>query len=491
MSDTHLPDATPPDTDATAAEMADPTAAVSDVLAALAAAADDHLAALTALVEIPSISADPAHAADVATSAEACAVLLRAAGCQDVEVASAGGGAPAVLGWVPAADPGAPTVLLYAHHDVQPVGAGWTRDAFSPSIEDGRLYGRGTADDKAGVLVHVAAIAAWVTARGAPPVNLAVLLDGEEEIGSPTLTDLLAAHRDRLDADVLVVCDGMNHAVGVPALTCFLRGRADAEVVVSATRTAVHSGVSGGLVRDPLLGLVRTIAACVDADGEVAIPGFTDDAHRPTGAERDRMAALGFDEAGFRADIGVRDSVVLGGGDRHPYETLWLRPALSVEGLDAPAVDGAASILVAEARARVAVRLAPGQDPERARALLADHLAASVPWGLEARVTPGEALPPYRTDPDAPAGRAALAALSAGYGTPAVAIGVGGSIPFVAEASEALGGIPALITAVADPRTNAHGPDESLDLDALTAAARSEVLLLARLAEVLSPTAAG
>lgn len=458
---------------------------LDDVLSHVDDHLDAHLVALEDLVRIPSISADAAHRDDVEASASACAELLRAHGVDDVEVLRADGGAPAVLARVAASDPAAPTVLLYAHHDVQPVGPGWTREAFEPSRDGDRRYGRGIADDKGGVLVHVAALAAWLATRGAPPVHVAVLLEGEEEVGSPTLPALLAAHRDRIDADVLIVCDGLNHGVGTPSLTCFLRGRADAEVTLSATRTGVHSGVVGGLVRDPLLALSLVIASCVDDAGEIAIEGFTDDAHPPTAAERARITDLGFDEVAWREDVGVRDGVALGGGDRHPLETLWLRPALSVEGIDAPAVDGAASILVERARARVSVRLAPGQDPQRARAKLVAHLEAAVPWGLEATVTPGDALPPYRADPDAPAARAALAALTAGYGTPAVATGVGGSIPFVAEASEALGGIPALITAVADPRTNAHGPDESLDVASLRGACRAEIVLLATIAGAL------
>ena len=464
---------------------------LDDVLAHIDDHLDGYLSALEDLVRIPSISGDPEYRDDLSASATACADLLRRAGLDDVEVVQAEGGAPAVLGRVRGVDPAAPTVLLYAHHDVQPVGPGWSRPAFEPSREGGRCYGRGIADDKAGVLVHVAALAAWLSTRGAPPVNVAVLLEGEEEVGSPTLPALLAAHRDRIDADVLVVCDGLNHGVNTPSLTCFLRGRADAEITLAATRTGVHSGVVGGLVRDPLLALSRVIASCVDEEGEITIEGFADDAHRPTAAERTRLAELGFDEAPWRADVGVLDGVVLGGGDRHPLETLWLRPALSVEGIDAPAVDGAASILVAAARARISVRLAPGQDPERARAALVRHLTAAVPWGLTATVTPGDALPPYRGDPGAPTARAALDALSAGYGTPAVATGVGGSIPFVAEAAEALGGIPALITAVADPRTNAHGPDESLEVAGFHGACRAEAVLLATIAAALHAEGAG
>ncbi|MFP4233313.1 MAG: M20/M25/M40 family metallo-hydrolase [Nitriliruptoraceae bacterium] len=458
---------------------------IDDVLAHIDDHLEAHLSALEDLVRIPSISGEPAHRDDLSTSAIACARLLRQAGLDDVEVVRADGGAPAVLGRAAGVDPQAPTVLLYAHHDVQPVGPGWSRAPFDPSREDGRCYGRGIADDKAGVMVHVAAIAAWVATRGAPPVHVAVLFEGEEEIGSPTLPALLATHRDRIDADALVACDGLNHGVGTPSLTCFLRGRVDAEITLAATRTDVHSGVVGGLVRDPLLALCQVLASCVDQQGEIAIDGFADDAHRPTAAERARLTELGFDEPSWREDVGVHDGVVLGGGDRHPLEALWLRPALSVEGIDAPSVEGSASIQVAAARARISVRLAPGQSPSRARDALVRHLTAAVPWGLTAEVIPGDALPPFRCDPATRPARATLDALSAGYGVPAVATGVGGSIPFVAQAAEALGGIPALITAVADPRTNAHGPDESLEVAGFRGACRAEAVLLATIGAAL------
>ena len=340
---------------------------LDDVLTALDAALDSHLDDLVALATIPSISADPDHAADVIASAEACRDLLRRIGLEDADVVSADGGGPAVVATWDAARQDAPTELLYAHHEVQSVGPSWTRPPFDPSIDGEQLYGRGTADDKAGVLVHVAALAAWRSARGTPPVNVRVLLEDEKEIESPTLGALLAAEHQRLAADVLPVCDGLNQAAGIPALTWSLRGRVNAEVEVSATRTPVHSRVVGGLVRDPLLGLTRMLAGCVDDAGENAIAGLADDVHVPTTAEGERIEALGFDETAFRRNAGVRESVELRGGERHPLEMLWLRPALSIEGLDAPAVDGAASILVERGRARVRVRLAPGQDPERAR----------------------------------------------------------------------------------------------------------------------------
>jgi cysteinylglycine-S-conjugate dipeptidase len=469
---------------ATDGEPRPPGPEVDDVLAELGTALDRHLEDLQAFVRIPGVSARPDGADEVGRSAMFARDLLLRAGLSDARVISVDGGLPAVTASLAAASADAPTVLLYAHHDVQPVGPGWTSDPFEPVRRGGRLYGRGITDDKAGVLVHVAALEAWLRSRGAPPVNVKVLIEGEEEVGSPTLPALLAEHRDALAADVMVVVDGLNHGVGVPALTCLLRGRTDVVVELAATTTAVHSGTVGGLVRDPLLGLARMLASLTDAEGEITIPDFAADAYVPDTAELQELIAGGFDEASFREDYGVREGVVLGGGDRHPLETLWLRPAVSIEAIDAPAVDGSASTLVARARARVSIRLAPDQDPLGARKRLIDWLESQVPWGLAATITPGHAMPPYHTSPTSPAAEAALFALTSGYGQPAVAAGVGGSIPFVAEASEALGGIPALITAVADPLTNAHGPDESLDIDGFVGACRSEVILLARLADM-------
>ncbi|HEY8340844.1 MAG TPA: M20/M25/M40 family metallo-hydrolase, partial [Egibacteraceae bacterium] len=300
---------------------------LADVRDALDARMAEHRRDLEALVRIPSVSAPGFDPEPVARSAEAVRDLLAARGLQ-VRLLTDARVHPTVYGELRAADPDAPTVLLYAHHDVQPTGdpRRWTTPPFEPSERDGRLYGRGAADDKAGVLVHVAAISAWLDARGALPVTVKVVVEGEEETANPHLDEFLDRHADLLQADALVITDSVNWKVGVPALTTTLRGTVQCDVEVAALDHAVHSGLYGGAVADPVLGLVRMLAGLVDADGAVAIPGFADDAPPIDAATRARLDALDLDEARFRADAGVLDGVALVGDPRASVpERLWLR----------------------------------------------------------------------------------------------------------------------------------------------------------------------
>ena len=454
----------------------DPTelaAGLADVGDALTNRMAGHRVDLERLVEIGSVSADGFDPGEVRRSAEAVADLLRARHLDGVRLLEVDGAHPAVYGERLDAGAGAPTVLCYAHHDVQPPGDpdAWTSPPFVPAERGGRLYGRGTADDKGGIVAIAAAIDAWLAARGAPPVNVKVFVEGEEEIGSPNLAAFLEAYADVLWADVVVLCDAANWRSGVGTLTTTLRGLVDAEVTVRATDHALHSGMYGGPVPDPVAGLAKLLGGLVDDRGEVAIDGFCDDVAEPSDEQRRRLAALDFDEADFRSDAGLLDGVPLAGDpDRHPLERLWNRPALSVIGVDAPSVEASSNTLQPSARGRVSVRLAPGQDAERARDRLCRHLAAAAPWGLEVEVVPGAGAPGFEADVDHPAFRAGEAALEAAYGVPAAMAGVGGSIPFVDAIARAFAdpeGTPAptLLTAVADPDTRAHGIDESLPLD--------------------------
>lgn len=458
-----------------------------------------YRADLEALARIPSVSAAGSDPAEVRRSAEAVRDLLESRGLRNarvLEVAADGPGDiahPAVYADWLEAGPDAPTVLLYAHHDVQPPGpaGGWTSEPFSPTERDGRLYGRGTADDKAGVMVHVAAVNAWLEAHGRLPSNVKVIVEGEEEIGSTHLGALLDAYADLLIADVIVITDSANWKVGVPSLTYLLRGLADCEVEVRGLDHSLHSGMYGGPVPDPLTGMVKLLAGLTDDTGAVAVPGLADDVRPPTGAERDRLAALGFDESAFRAEAGLLDGVALGGDPAaHPLERLWMRPNLTIIGLDAPPVNTSSNTLVASARARVSLRLAPGQDPVRALDLLCRHLESATPWGLHVQVTPGAAVGAFVADPQGPAFEAALRALGDAYGQAAVLMGVGGSIPFIEPFAQAFAGpdgspAPALLTGVEDPDTRAHGTDESLHLGDWRHACLAEAYLLAELADSL------
>jgi acetylornithine deacetylase/succinyl-diaminopimelate desuccinylase-like protein len=441
-----------------------------DALAARVAALQPEARTLLAqLVRIPSVSADPARAADVERSAQWVADQARAVGAAEVEVLAAPGGRPAVVAHWPA-PAGAPTVLLYAHHDVQPADPhGWASDPFEPVEREGRLYGRGAADDKAGVLAHLTALRAH---EGQPPVGVTLFVEGEEEIGSPTFAPFLAAHATRLRADVLVVADSQNASPEVPALTTTLRGLVDCVVAVRTLRRAVHSGMFGGAAPDALSALTRLLATLHDDSGDVAVAGLVSGT-RP-GAD--------LDEAAFAAEAGLVEGVQpVGTGSL--AERLWTRPALTVLAIDAPRLDEAANILVPMARAMISLRLAPGQHPETAMAALTAHLQRHAPWGAEVTVIPGAMAAPTQVPIDGPAAQVARDALSDAFGgAEPVEIGVGGSIPIIAELARAYPEAAILVTGAGDPAASWHGPDENLHLAMFEKVCLFEALLLARLA---------
>lgn len=435
-------------------------------------------------MRIPSVSADGFDPARVVESAEATADLLERSGLEHVRLVRPPGGHPNVIGeWCHAGS--APTVLLYAHHDVQPPGSvgRWHSDPFEPCVRDGRLYGRGSADDKAGAVAHAAAISAWLDTAGTIPCNVRVLIEGEEEIGSPNLAAFLGAHLDELAADVLVLADAGNWAVGTAGLTYSLRGLLGFDVSLRALDGPLHSGMAGGVVPDPALGLARLLDSMVNEDGDVAIDGFADDARPVTAAESARIAALDPAPAALATMLGLRAGVHMTGDPGIPIlERLWMRPTLTVIGIDTHPVAGSSNQIVADARARVSMRLAPGQDPRRCWERVQDHVRTHAPWGLEVELTLGESVPGWVCEPEGPAFDAAQRALTAGFGTEPVLMGVGGTIPFVGPFADAFGGIPALLLGPADPASRIHGEDESLHLDDWTSLIASEVHLLEELA---------
>ncbi len=441
---------------------------------------------LEALVRLPGVSADPASAAVLARSADAVAALLRGAGLDDVRVLSAprpdgSDGAPAVVGRRPA-PPGAPTVLLYAHHDVQPPGTpdGWTTPAFEPTERDGRLFARGAADDKAGVLVHVGALRALLPTWGPDEgVGVVVFVEGEEEVGSPSFSAFLAAHADLLAADVIVVADSDNWSVDVPSLTTSLRGLVDATVTVRTLDHAVHSGMYGGPVVDATTALLRLLDRLRDDDGAVAVPGL-----RPGDARTVRGLPEVTPER-LRADAGVLDGVALVGSGPLA-QRLWHAAAITVIGVDVPPLERASNTLAAAARARVSLRVPPGTTPADAFAALRDHLLAAAPFGAHVEVELDESGQPFAGDVDGPVYDAARTALARAWGLAGpqdvVHAGVGGSIPFIAELVEQFPAATVLVTGVEDPDTRAHGHDESLSLAVFGRALLAEALLLDHLA---------
>ena len=422
---------------------------------------------LAALVRIASVSADPAHRADVVASAESVAAMARAAGADTVDVLSVAGGRPAVVAaWQ--APAGMPTVLLYAHHDVQPAPADqWRSDPFEPVERDGRLYGRGCADDKASVVAHLTAIRAH---GGRPPVGVVLFVEGEEEVGSPTFGAFLAEHRARLAADVLVVADSMNWSVDVPALTTSLRGAVECEVEVRTLHRPAHSGMAAA-APDALSALAHVLAALHTEDGSVAVPGLV----------RGSRPAPELDEAAWRAETGMLDGVsLLGTGPL--TDRLWMQPSVAVLAVDAPRLSEAANVLVPVARAKVSMRIAPGQDTGDALQALAGHLRGSAPWGAHVSVSPGTSGAAVSLDLGSAAAQVAQGALRDAFGHDPVEIGVGGSIPFVAELALAYPQAAILVTGAGDPLASWHGPDENLHLGMFARTCLFEALLLHRLA---------
>jgi acetylornithine deacetylase/succinyl-diaminopimelate desuccinylase-like protein len=423
---------------------------------------------LERLISIPSVSAagfDPDH---VRASGLASAEILEAAGAAGMRLLEVEGAHPAAFGevWGPA---GSPTVLLYAHHDVQPTGPVelWDSPPFEPVEKDGRLYGRGSSDDKCGIVGHAAALRAF---GGQPPVRVKFLIEGEEEIGSLHLPEFLAAHGSLLFADVVVVADSGNWKVGVPGLTTSLRGLVDCIVEVRALDHAVHSGMYGGPVPDALSALSRLLATLHDDRGNVAVPGLVSGGPVPVDLTEDE----------FRDEAGVRPSVRLI-GEGPITERLWRRPAVSVLGVDAPSVRDATNQLVPSARAKVSLRIAPGEDPGRALDALVDHLESNAPWGVEVRVERGAAAPPFELSGRGPAFDAARRSFRDAWGTDAVDIGTGGTIPLVAALAEAFPQASILLTGAADPDCRAHSENESVDLRELERTCLAEALLLRRL----------
>jgi acetylornithine deacetylase/succinyl-diaminopimelate desuccinylase-like protein len=419
------------------------------------------------LVRIESVWADPNRRTEVQRSAESVAKLLSQAGFDDVQIVSEGG-APAVIARHPA-PPGAPTVLLYAHHDVQPEGehGQWQSPPFEPTERDGRLYGRGSADDKAGIATHLAAFRAH---GGAPPVGVTVFVEGEEESGSPSLSRLLDAHHDLLASDVIVIADSDNWSTDVPSLTVSLRGLVDCIVEVATLDHGLHSGLWGGVAPDALSALVRMLASLHDDDGNVAVAGL----YEGTAADVD------YSPERVREEAGLLDGVSEIGSGSVP-QRLWAKPAITVIGIDTTSIDKSSNTLIPRARAKVSMRVAPGGDAREHLAALTRHLEAHAPWGAQVTVTPGDLGRPYVIDASGPVYDAARAAFRRAWGNEPVDTGVGGSIPFIAEFAAAFPSAKILVTGVEDPATQAHSINESLHLGVLERAATAEALLLQNL----------
>lgn len=421
---------------------------------------------LEALTRIPSVSLDSFDQRHVEDSAHAVADLLRAEGLQ-VEIIREGG-RPAVLGHLDGPE-GSPTVTLYAHHDVQPPGDDrlWESPAFEPTERGGRLYGRGSADDKAGVMAHVAALRAH---EDQLPVGVTIFVEGEEEIGSDSLLTILERHGDKLRADAIVLADSGNWDIGEPALTTTLRGMVRVVATVTTLDHGVHSGMFGGAVPDAVTVLVRLLASLHDEDGNVTVDGL----------KSGTAADLDYSEQRLREESGLLEGVsLIGSGSL--LTRMWNRPAITTIGVNAPSVETASNTLVPSASAKISMRIAPDEDPMEAFELLKGHLEKHVAWGARLQVDLDDQGPGFAADASGPVYDQARAAFADAWGVEPVDIGVGGSIPFVARFAEKFPDAGILVTGVEDPDARAHGANESLHLGEFEKVCQAEALLLARL----------
>ena len=410
----------------------------------------DVRAGLERLARVPSMSAPGYDAAPVRESARVTAELFTAAGI-NARVIEKDGAHPAVVGRVEGPK-GAPTVLLYAHHDVQPPGPSdrWKSDPFTPTERDGRIYGRGVADDKAGIAAHLAALRAY---GGKPPCTVALFIEGEEESGSAHLMDFLNAEKDTLACDAVIIADSANWRVGQPAITTTLRGNALVTVELRVSDHAVHSGGFGGAVPDALMAMARLLASLHDDLGRVAIAGLKTGDADPLDLKDDEL----------RRWVGTRPSVKLI-GDGSITSRLWRKPSISIIGLDATPVKEASNTLWPVATARLSMRVPPGQDAKAAQDALVKHLEAHAPWGAELKITRGPTGEAFTGTTSGPAYAALKDALGAAWGREAIDIGQGGSIPFLFDFARTFPGAALLVTGVEDPESNAHSENESLHL---------------------------
>ena len=435
----------------------------------------EALEILKDLVRIPGIAWEAFDASQLDKSAEAVKSLFEELGVFDkVEILRAGYGdsqlgAPAIVATRKAKN-SRPTILLYAHHDVQPPGDDslWESTPFEPEIRNGRMYGRGAADDKAGIIAHYASVKLLAEIAGSDfDLGLAIFIEGEEEAGSPSFTSFLEAHKDQLEGDVIVVADSGNWSTTVPAITTTLRGLASLEFEVRTLDHAVHSGMYGGAVPDAMLALVRILGSMWDENGTVTISGLFS-------AEDSN---LDYSEAQLRSDSGLLPSTLpIGSGPILPR--IWTKPALTLIGLDYPSVALSSNTLVPSLKAKLSLRIAPGDDPERALEALKGHILAHNTLGAEITFGAVELGKPFSLGQSGWAKTLAEQSLSLAFGEKSVDIGIGGSIPFIAELERVFPKAQVLVTGVEDPDSRAHSPNESLHLEGFQSAILAQLLFL-------------
>lgn len=418
---------------------------------------------LIEFLRIPSVSARSEHAGDIQKAAAWVAEKMRDAGLSAFLMDTPGH--PVVLGEWKKAGPDAPTLLIYGHYDVQPPEPliEWESPAFEPTVRDGNLFARGASDDKGQLFLHIKALEAQLKGAGSLPVNVVMVAEGEEEIGSPNLVPFVESHRERLACDAVVISDSSMFAQGLPSLLFSLRGLAYFEIHVQGPAGDLHSGTYGGAVVNPGNVLASIVDSLKNEDGSVAIPGFYDDVMEWDEKTRDAIRDLPFDLAGFMEEVGAPG--LSGEAGFSLLERLWIRPTCDVNGLLCGYTgEGAKTVLPARAMAKVSFRLVPNQTPARVAELLKDHLAQITPREVEVRVEELHGGRPWKAELEGRFFEAAQAALKKAFGTAPVLTGEGGSIPIVVDFQEILGA-PVLLMGFAPPGANMHAPNEWIPLE--------------------------
>jgi len=423
---------------------------------------DRYITELKQYLAIPSISALPAHAADVKKCAEWTADEMRRVGLQNVKLVETPGN-PIVYGeWLQA--PGAPTILFYGHYDVQPVDPLelWESPPFEATIRDGEIYARGAADDKGQVFMHLKAIEAHLKKAGKLPVNIKVIVEGEEEVGSNNLDEFVRQNKPMLAADVVVISDSAMFDRGVPSICYSLRGLAYYQIDLRGTKSDLHSGVFGGAVANPAMVLAQILAQMKDRGGRIKIPGFYDDVRELSAEERAEWKKLPFNEKKYKKDLGAPK--LAGEKEYSVLERVWARPTFEVNGLLSGFTgDGAKTVIPAVAMAKISMRLVPDQNPDKIGQLFDAYIRKVTPSTVELKVTRMHGGKPWITEYSNPYVQAAGRAIEQGFGRTPVFCREGGSIPVVSTFQEELG-IPAVLFGVGLPDENAHAPNERLDL---------------------------
>jgi acetylornithine deacetylase/succinyl-diaminopimelate desuccinylase-like protein len=423
---------------------------------------DRYLEELKALLAIPSISALPQHAADVKRCADWCADQMRRIGLQNVRLIDTPGN-PVVYGDWLGAD-GAPTILFYGHYDVQPVDPLelWESPPFEATIRDGEIYARGSADDKGQVFMHFKAIEAHLKQNGRLPVNMKIILEGEEEVGSANLDDFIRAHKSELGANVVVISDSPMFDRGIPSICYGLRGLVYFQIDLRGSKTDLHSGSFGGAVANPAMVLAQVLAPMKDRGGRVKIPGFYDDVVPLTEEERKAWASLPFNEKKFKKDFGIPK--LFGESGYTTLERIWARPTFEINGLLSGFTgEGAKTVLPAVSMAKVSMRLVPNQHPDKIAKLFEDYVTKITPKTVALNITRMHGGKPWMTSYDNPFVQAAGRAIEKGFGKTPVFTREGGSIPVVSTFQEELG-LPSVLFGVGLPDENAHAPNEKLDV---------------------------